>query len=285
MNEIKLYRKNAIGMGTWRIWQENDVLHYSHAVTETASEVFHHDTVKLNNSGRSLQQQIDLEMKSRINRQLDKGYKATRAEAETGVTNQMGFVTPMLAQSLRDVPNTRFAYAHVQPKYDGHRCMITNFRGDILAYTRKGKPITTISHIINDFHWLPEGKTVDGELYIHGKKLQSISSLIKRQQTGSENLHYHWYDYVSTQWFDKRYAAMVHACGMFKMDHVQLVPTHMVTDIGQAYDWFGRFRQEGYEGAMLRLSSGGYSDGRRASQLLKMKEREDCEVTVVGVAA
>lgn len=287
MNEIRLYRKNQLGIGTWRIWHGvigsmNAELFYAHAVVEGGSEVLHMDTVGLNKSGRNIMEQVDLEMRSRINRQLDKGYKATREEALLGSTNQLGLLNPMLAVSLNKIPVPRFDEAHVQPKLDGHRCLITNQGGAIFAYTRKGKTIDTIPHILNDFKWLPDGLTVDGELYIHGQKLQKISSLIKRMQPGSADLRYHWYDYINPNPFNYRFRRMQIAGDRFDMPSVSLVETPLVKDMDRVMELFQHFRSEGYEGVMLRLSTNGYQDNVRASQLIKVKERDDCEVTVLG---
>lgn len=281
LTEIKLYRKNSMGLGTWRIWYSDGILHYAHAITEGASEVHHFDQIETNLSGRSLEQQAELEMNSRISRMRDKGYKSSREEAMVGATNQMGLVNPMLAQSLSKV-KVAFEHAHVQPKLDGHRALITNQGGDIFAYTRKGKPITTVQHILQDFAWLPEGKTVDGELYIHGMKLQGISSLIKRQQAGSLNLRYHWYDFVDPRPFDIRFSKIEQAAFAKPMKHVDVVDTFKVSDMGQVFKLFDHFRGLGYEGAMLRLSIAGYEDNKRALQLLKVKERESSEVEVLG---
>lgn len=198
-----------------------------------------------------------------------------------GSTNQLNLLNPMLAQSLNKV-NVTFTEAHVQPKLDGHRCLITNVDGDIIPYTRKGKPILTIPHIVRDFAWLPPGKTVDGELYIHGQKLQTISSLIKREQPASAGLRYHWYDYVSSRPFNARLASMELVAHKFPMQHVEVVDTFKVVEMAQVHKLFHHFRELGYEGAMLRLSIAGYQPNVRASQLLKIKVRDDCEVTVMG---
>jgi hypothetical protein len=286
VNEVKLYRKNAIGIGTWRIWvralhSDRADLVYAHAVTEGASEILHSSEVVLNGSGRNVEQQVQLEINSRISRMRDKGYKDSREEAMLGSTNQMGLLNPMLAMKLEDV-RPSFVEAHVQPKFDGHRCLITNVDGHIVPYSRKGKPITTIGHIMQDFHWLPPGKTVDGELYIHGVKLQTISSLIKRQQDDSSKLRYHWYDYVSALPFRDRLAGMESAAFRYPMRHSEVVPTFKVVSMAQVHNLFHTYRAQGYEGAMLRLSVAGYEANKRSSQLLKVKVRDDCEVTVLG---
>lgn len=284
---ITLYRKNQLGMGTWRIWAEDDTLYYAHRTTLGGAEITHSDKVQLNMSGRNLADQVALEMNSRINRMLDKGYKYDREEAESGPTNQLGLITPMLAQKLEDLPDLRnFDNAFVQPKLDGHRCLITRTEdGDLIAYSRKGKTIETIPHILKDFDWLGPGRTVDGELYVHGAQLQTISSWIKREQAASQRLRYHWYDFVSDDPFHMRYPKMLVAASRLSMASVDLVETTQVSSIDQAMGLFRKYRGEGYEGAMLRLPLKGYQDGARARQLIKIKERHDAEVTVTGCAA
>lgn len=289
MEQVKLYRKNALGIGTWSIRADDGYLVYKHATIEGGSEVVHTDKVETNKSGRTLAEQIELEMNSRISRMLDKGYKYLRTEALAGSTNQLGLLNPMLAQPQSSL--VPFTSAYCQPKFDGHRCMITNQGGDIIAYTRKGKPIPTIGHILQDFHWLPEGKTVDGELYLHGEKLQTISSLIKREQAGTKLLRYHWYDYVSLQVFSARLQSMEKAQHRFPMKHSEVVPSFKISSIEQAYKLYHYFKDElKYEGAMIRLDTVGYEDNKRASQLIKVKvaqgcKRDECEVQVIGMRA
>lgn len=288
MSETKLYRRNSLGIGTWRIYYDpapSPRLVYAHAITMGGSEVVHHDLVTTNQSGRNIEQQAELEMASRISRMLDKGYKHSVEEAQAGSTNQMGFINPMLALPLNRAVNVSVGFsnpAHVQPKLDGHRCLITNFDGEIVAYSRKGKPITSIPHILRDFSWLGDGRTVDGELYIHGMPLQAISSLIKRNQLDSAKLRFHWYDFVSVLPFSGRWANMLNAVSKVSMPSVDLVETTCVTSIGLVFELFAKHRSQGYEGSMLRLDGSGYEDNKRSRSLLKVKEREDCEVTVVG---
>jgi len=284
MDEVKLYRKNSVGIGTWRIWPDHTVgrLYYAHATTQGSSEVVHYDDIELNMSGRTIVEQMKLEFESRINRMKNKGYKTTIEEAQAGPTNQLGLLMPMLAHPVTRVGWPSFAQdAYVQPKFDGHRCLITNCDGEMVAYTRLGKPITTVDHILQQFSWLSPGKTVDGELYIHGDSLQNIGSYIKRLQPKSAELKYHWYDYMSERHFGARYAAMRMAHAAQVMPSVELVETVKVSSRQEVMAYFTAHRGQGYEGTMLRLDGGGYAAGKRSSLLLKVKEREDCEVTVL----
>jgi DNA ligase-1 len=195
----------------------------------------------------------------------------------------------MLAHPIEKVPKAESLLLRhggfVQRKYDGHRCLITRRDGEIYAYTRKGKVITTIGHVIADVdRWLPEGATLDGELYIHGRSLQSLSSLIKAKQPDSELLRYHWYDVMVDEPFDHRLDLMEHWVVSVQDPRIELVPTHAVRSMDEARRLFADFRAAGYEGAMLRLPIAGYEDAKRSDQLLKMKAWQDEEVTVIGCA-
>lgn len=293
MDEVRLFRKNALGMGTWRVYhlpissKTQGTVIIAHASVEGGSEITHSDPVHVNQSGRNIQQQIDLEMQARISRQMDKGYKTTREEALKGATNQMGLVNPMLAQKITDVRITQsmLERAYVQPKFDGHRCLITKLNGDMLAYSRRGKAITTIAHILEDaYNWMQDGDTLDGELYVHGQSLQAISSLIKRDQAGSRALCYHWYDIVDPKRvFHDRWNVVKDLHANSQHPQIVLVPTQQVTKMADVYSIFKLHRTQGYEGTMLRVSTAGYETAKRSAQLLKVKERHDCEVTVIGM--
>lgn len=291
MNQVILYRKNALGIGVWKIEfiaktsESTATIIVSHSVVQGGVWIQHVDTVRTNKSGRTIHEQVKLEMQSRINRQLDKGYKATVEEAMLGSTNQMGLVNPMLAQKVTDVRITQSMMnsAYVQPKYDGHRCLITKQGGEVLAYTRKGKPVHSITHILMDVdRWIQDGDTLDGELYIHGMALQTISSLIKAPQADSVKLRYHWYDMVLDKPFMQRYSVMKDLHANSDCEQIELVPTIKVDRMADVYANFRRFREQGLEGAMLRLSTAGYEDGTRAAQLLKVKQFHDSEVTILG---
>lgn len=291
MDEVKLYRRNSLGIGTWRVWgvvegRSYGSVYISHSTVEHGAEVMHQDPVVTNNSGRDIESQLGLEINARISRQLDKGYKHTREEALIGSTNQLGLINPMLAQKLQDVKITQamLDHAYVQNKLDGHRCLITKQGGEMLAYSRKGKPITTIKHILEDcYNWMQDGDTLDGELYIHGKSLQTISSLIKREQPESRALTYQWYDMADkTKTFGHRWSLMCDLHCSVRTPQLQLVETTAVTRMGEVYEHFRKARSDGYEGSMLRVSIAGYEDAKRSNQLIKVKERHDCEVTVLG---
>ena len=160
-----LYRMNANGLGSWRIWPEGCTIHIAHATVLGGSEVYHTELVPEGLAGRSLAQQIRSRIDSRISRMRDRGYKDTVVEAERDSNNQMGLLRPMLAQSVNKVSNIDYKGAVLQKKLDGHRCMITKQEGKTIAYSRHGKEISSITHILRALRdVLPDGTTLDGEL-------------------------------------------------------------------------------------------------------------------------
>lgn len=282
--KVRVYRKSSFGISTWDIWWEGAAIYYASAVCEGGAQQIRSELVELNKSGRSIDQQIHLQMKSRLSRMMDKGYKSTREEALSGATNQLGLVNPMLAHPIDKVSVPPFEEAHVQIKYDGHRTLVTRRDGAIFAYTRRGKPVLTIDHVLSVLDpVLPEGVTLDGELYIHGQSLQAISSLIKRDQSGSKALVYHIYDIVDSNVFSQRWKFARDIVDPVATPFVHCVPTDRITSLVGAYQHFRKARSEGHEGSMLRLDLAGYEDGKRSAQLLKLKERSDEDFEVVDV--
>lgn len=278
---ITLYRKNANSIGTWRIWGEGATVRIAHATVMGGSEVFHTEKVEQGKQGRSVEEQIQSRIRSRLSRMLDKGYKTTLDEAKVSSTNQLGLARPMLAQPWSKVTNPNVEGAVLQKKLNGHRCLATR-QDEIIAYTRQGKPITAIKHILAELNErLPPDLTVDGELYCHGVKLQTISSWIKREQPETYKLTYVLYDIMSDDAYRDRHAELVDlftGCASVKV---------LPYEPFQGDEHMFRRRDEvinlGFEGMMLRLDGRGYEEGKRSSGLIKVKKFEDAEYEVTDV--
>ena len=111
MDKTTLYRKHAHGIGVWEIWAEGDTIYYRHAVVVNGSWQTHTEQVFQNQSGRTLEQQIKLQIDSRVSRMLDKGYKRSYESAVNGATNQLGLPNPMLAHPITRVSVPPFSEA------------------------------------------------------------------------------------------------------------------------------------------------------------------------------
>jgi DNA ligase-1 len=282
-----LYRMHANSVGTWRIWNEGSIILIAHATTIGGSEVFHKELVPAGLAGRSLAQQINSRINSRISRMRDKGYKDTVAEAEVSGSNQMGLARPMLAQSIDKVKQVNYKGAVLQKKLNGHRCLITRQDGEIIAYSRQGKPITSITHVLDALkHRLPEGDTLDGELYCHGVPLQTLASWIKAKQPNTAKLSFVCYDIIAMDDYVDRHKEL---SGILKDVETQVfgktlvLPYNPYVSSPLMYDQMNKVRSAGFEGLMLRLDNRGYEVGKRSSGLLKVKHFHDAEFKCIDV--
>lgn len=236
------------------------------------------DKVFTNNSGRSLKEQILLEIRSRISRQLAKGYRNTTQEAMLHINkNELDLDRPMLALQFDKARYIDTVSAYRQFKYDGHRCLMTRQDGEIIAYSRNGKIMDTLDHIKEGME-LAEGETVDGEIYCHGYPLQTIASWCKREQPNTLRLRYMVYDTLLPVPYSERFK---------KLCTMRLGPC---TEIAETWctqrsvrDDLRMAIERGYEGIMLRCGSSGYESGKRSSSLIKVKEVLDDEFQVIGI--
>jgi len=286
VNEITLYKRHVHGVGTWRIWSEGDTIRIAHATAIGGSEVMHSEKVEVNLSGRSLEQQIRLRINSRVSRMMDKGYKSSVAEAQSDQSNQLGLHRPMLAHPIDRMTSVDYRGAVLQKKLDGHRCLITMDEGQAVAYSRQGKYIPSIKHILDPLtKRLPQDVTLDGELYVHGVKLQTIGSWIKREQPDTVKLSYVVYDIISPDRYIDRHrelSSILNGVTTGEPGMIVPLPYRIWTSHEDTTKWFREVRTQGFEGLMLRLDNRPYEIGRRSSSLLKIKEFEQAEFEVVG---
>ena len=278
---IKLYQVDAKGkMREWTIWANDNIIYIEHGLRNGMKQL-KEEIVRVGLARRTLDEQIALRVRSRINKQFDRGYKNSPGEAlRLKGTNSMGMYKPMLAQPLKKVKNIDYSNAFIQHKYDGHRCLISNIAGEKIAYSRQGKLIRSIDHIL-DGVYIQEGDTIDGELYCHGVSLQAIGSWVKREQDASKNLMFHAYDIVSPQPFNERIDQLRDK--VIDPRVALVVPTAPIHSAEEVSEMFVHSREQGYEGSILRWGEAGYEVGKRSASLVKIKKTADAEAIVTGV--
>ena len=233
------------------------------------------------------QQQAIKEAEAKWTKRRDrKHYGLTVEESDIKIA-----AAPMLAHPYDDhagkVDWDNKHHLHVQPKFDGHRCLaFCDERMEITLYSREGCLIETTPHINEQLHPIMyPGVILDGELYIHGMPLNKIASLIKRKQDGSQNLCFMTYDLGDpTKPFADRFQTLSQDYMDDSLDtpHVQLARTQAVGSLGEANEFQAACIENGYEGAMLRHGTSGYKPGKRSAGLLKMKTFVDAEFVIVG---
>lgn len=227
------------------------------------------------------------EATSRYEEKLKQGYTTKKpSKATTSNTNASGFKQPMLAKSF-DFKKQYNLPLYIQPKFDGHRALVTidPKTKRYVMYSRRGIKITTMQHILDELEFadaLEPGEYFDGELYIHGEKLQDIGSYIKKHSDNSYRVEYHVYDMIdnNSEPFNVRFSGVRKLEGL---KTVKVVDTIMIMSMDHIYDYFESFLKKGYEGAMVRLPGHAYEDGFRSSHLLKLKKFDDHEYKVIDI--
>ena len=280
---IVLYKLNANGTPwEWAIRAERNqlIIEYGQLDGSIQTKV---ETVELNMSGRDMEAQVALRFNSRVQKQIDKGYCYSLAEAENSRgLNALKLDKPMLAQKFKDVKDINFKSAWMQYKFNGHRCLITCREGVKIAYSRNGKILDTIPHILDSVN-VQEGDTLDGELYCHGMKLQTIASLAKRAQPDTKLLSYIVYDIIEGSILTG-YATRRQKIGECLDGKVSFIAkTWQFNDREPIKPILNQVISEGYEGLILRQNNYEYEPGVRSKSLIKIKKCMDQEFLVLDV--
>lgn len=288
---MKLYKKDA--KGQVRVWEieidyDEECLVITHGVEggEIQEKL---EFIEEGKAGRDVYEQLESRCESRINKKLDLGYVSDKSQMLDKALNVLGLPKPMLAHKSdnhKHKINFNKGPVFVQRKYDGHRCLIAKTKRGFVAYSRNGKIINTIDFIKDQLESLnlTHGMILDGELYHHRTPLQTIGSWVKRKQKETHKLTYVIYDMISENPFQERLSYISLKINWQDLNNIIIAPTMKINSIDEAYKYLSKYRQEGYEGLILRHSDRGYEDGKRSKSLLKFKEWHDAEFVVNSIS-
>ena len=274
-----LYAKNANGsIQIWSIEEESGGLKIEYGRLDGSLQTKYED-IDIGKVNRTIEEQIRSRYYSRINKKLDQGYVESKGLLSDTRTNMLGFARPMLAKPLKNVSNIDYSNAFYQNKYDGNRCLVTKKNGQIIAYTRAGKIINSIQHILEGIK-LSEGETIDGELYCHGVPLQTINSWIKRKQSATANLSLRVYDAMMNKPYEYR---LDFIRSITLGNNASVVPTYRISKESSLNALLSGSIASGYEGGIIRWGGNGYEDSKRSSSLVKLKVEDDGEFEIIDV--
>ena len=268
-----MFGNGVHGTRVWEIGIEGNL------ITVKANGGIYTEEVTNAVGGKTLDQQVQQRVKARIRNKLSSGFKASIEELGDVNTNQLGLVMPMLATHAKNVKRIDYNKMWIQPKLDGHRCLMNR---DIM-YSRGGKEITQCPEIMDSIS-VPEGMTLDGELYAHGYSLQTVASWAKRRQENTLKLSLNVYDVIvegDTSNFSRRYELLQQL--IKENQFIKLVNTTRYQPEIALDEYYIEFRRQGYEGGILRPEHGLYECGKRSKTLLKVKKRFDGEYECVDV--
>jgi DNA ligase-1 len=179
---------------------------------------------------------------------------------------------------------------YVQKKYDGIRLIAIVKDGTCTLWSRTRKPVNSLPHIVSEIEKnFKEDVILDGEAYSHDFKdnFEHIVHLVRQEEPDIRctDVQYHIYDVVNDEIFDNRILFLTKKFSSAKspnFKYLRLADTYMVENEDQVPNWFLEFRDQGYEGAMLRNADGLYVN-KRSADLIKVKEMLDSEFEIVGI--
>lgn len=221
----------------------------------------------------------------------DSGYSESQEDVSSH-DNSSGMFLPMLAHTW-DKHSSKISFpAYVQPKFDGARMLARKEDGVVSIWSRKGKKITTLSHITSQLNSIMnDGDCLDGEAYKHGWGFQRIISAIKKVSADTKDLEYHIYDAPAKSSFEKRFVQKYclqkpenigHAIAFPGTRSILVCPTIKVSSEKEMFDIEESAVNLFYEGIMVRNSSGLYKYKDRSYDLQKVKRFEDTEFEIIG---
>lgn len=266
---------------------------------------------------RTVSEQAKLEYDSRVNKYMDKGYKKlpksidlyTKEELDAllpeETTDSEGNLKPMLAKDFHDVATSVLEkqWWYASRKIDGVRCLMFVKDREIHTSSRGGKNYDNSTYHITcnpklkKFMLDNPTLILDGELYVHGYSLQTLSGLarLKKETDKCDELQYYIYDVVDTnKTFEERLEILDHIKDELQLDfepnktfedgdlQIQMVPHVKVEGWVQIKKTHDSYVKEGFEGAVIRRPDKKYGVNKRTNDMVKVKEYQDGEFKIIG---
>jgi ATP-dependent DNA ligase len=228
-------------------------------------------------------------IKKKITDKIRNGYRPETGEIQNKQIKD--FIKPMSAILLEGNEDKIIFPAFVQPKLDGFRGISIKSE-DIIIVSRNGLPYPHLEKIKLElkmlFNLFPLENKLDGELYLHGKPLGHLRSVLGRKELNKstleieKNIKYYIFDYQSTEPFDVRFKTLQTLFKHFKSDIIKLVNTVEVHSLKEIKTLENKYIQEGYEGTIVRNKKGIYQSGKKSQNVFRSKEFKTKLFKIVG---
>lgn len=173
----------------------------------------------------------------------------------------------------------------VQPKIDGHRATYQHGK----LWSRGGKEIVSVPHILNALHEADAPEGLDGELWVRGCTHQQVSTYVRTQYAvqDHEKVGYHVFDIMSDLPCIERVENV--------QGHVEDIchTSDLVSCIHSVHTWattaaaakinniLKSYMDMGWEGIILRNPNAPYQH-KRTSDLMKLKPMKDDVYLITG---
>lgn len=265
---------------------------------------------------RTVEEQMRLQVKSLLNKQLDKGYKAfTKLTEEIDLRGRLdphldyNFIDSILAKGQTYASGNKKVMLALDPKVvkidwnqewyiskklDGVRVTIIKEGKTFKALSRNGKDISpALTHIFNSpqlkkiFDTLGQDTVLDGELYKHGMILPEISGISRLKEYTPERhdkLEFWMFDFMhDTMTAEERIAEMRKITISVDNTPIKIVSHVKFNNYESIKAIHDIWVQEGFEGAIARQADATYQYGKKNKNMVKVKEFQDDEFEIVGI--
>lgn len=305
-----LYQYNSKGrLRQWHIYKDgNEIVSLAGEVggkqTETRTEVL------CGLAGRSLDEQIILEINSEINKKIKAGYVEELSQAKTkGESATIN--KPAKGMPYHPTPKKGFLTLNeagylnkecvIQPKLDGWRyriwtdgieCKFYTASGDLtLGFPQIEFEILRLFSCFSPIDYI----IFDGEIYNHDLGFQATASacgsgknkteqceLTKEQAILRDKMQFYCFDFVSYNDYADRYGQLYYYIVGAGFDFIKMVAGfECIPDDTIIQNLFQDALSEGYEGLIIRRLDCKY-EHKKSKQFLKYKPLIDIEGTVTG---
>lgn len=181
----------------------------------------------------------------------------------------------------------------LQPKVNGVRCFAKLVYGKTKLYSKKGLeynlPIISQWLDANQNLYEVNGENVilDGELYIPGESLGTITSAVKATQLNTMRVEYHLFDIAIDDMIQFERTQVLYSKDNKETigfnNPVKLVRTLKCPNNEQVQKFTDEFIKEGYEGSIQREPTLMYKFGSRPKNITKLKRTISAEFRIIDV--
>lgn len=263
----------------WVCWNEDNILHIRYGLLN-GKKVFERQVLP---SPEDAEEQVRRRTEKQLNR---KGYHKTIPKSRT--------LMPMLAHRYQKHADKLPEKVLIQPKLNGYRCLGSKTK----MQSRTNTKLPAFPHIQHCLSLMSEDFILDGELYNHGSRFQSIMK--SRTHLATEDslmIEYHVFDCVEDLPYHQR-RVIVSELMIELQDRYEKkpyiayqrpvpfpilpVPTTLI-NVSEIETYHTKYEADGYEGIMIRNPDAHYEIDTRSYNLLKYKKREQEFYKIVDV--
>lgn len=127
---------------------------------------------------------------------------------------------------------------------------------------------------------------LDGELYVHGENLQTLSGMCRKEVRESKHnsLQYHIYDFANTDLiFEDRLKVLSEMREFFDgEEHINICEHVETNSWDEIENLHNKWVNDGYEGCVLRNPNQPYVFGKKDNRMIKVKMMEDDTYEIIG---